>query len=470
MGTNNKLVWAAVSILGGALIIIMINVGNKPASTPKAPITTPDLEVKPVQIDGDNIEDSLTLVTKKYSAQETKINDQEIKILGLENLIKKNKNSDGTAKISDPRVDGFVKQMNQMSNSVAEIASQFSLQQQALNTTTANGYRFSDDQMGWGDSDKSKNKNSKYKSKTFEGNGPKPVSGYVIVDPMSTKGIYGDQTVTKPSPRKPSLVPLKILDKVSKHLTIPKRSTLLNSVSMTSLIGSVPVNGKIRGAFNVKIIVGENNLATNGLKIPGLKGAVFDGLATGNWNLSCVTVDITGGTFTFSDGRVQHLEIGPMDKSSGSATSASPFGSTGSGKRIGYISNPQGLPCIPGKRISDAPKQMLTMGILGAGANYLSALGKAEATTSYDVSSGRSSETVTGDKVDFAKYDTGSDIIQTMTQFVGARLPDSFDVIYAPAGTLLSIHIEEDLYIDYHTSSRKLVYSGDNGSTKTLLD
>ena len=44
------------------------------------------------------------------------------------------------------------------------------------------------------------------------------------------------------------------------------------------------------------------NLAANGLRVPGVQGMVWSGTAIGDWTLSCVTGRVDSVTFVFDDG------------------------------------------------------------------------------------------------------------------------------------------------------------------------
>ena len=72
------------------------------------------------------------------------------------------------------------------------------------------------------------------------------------------------------------------------YYTIPNGATLADSVTMTSLIGRVPVDGVVKSPYPFKIIIGGKNLATNGLHIPGLSGAIIQGVTVGDMALRCV--------------------------------------------------------------------------------------------------------------------------------------------------------------------------------------
>ena len=54
--------------------------------------------------------------------------------------------------------------------------------------------------------------------------------------------------------------------------TVPRNATLIGSTAMTALVGRVPVQGQVRDPMPFKVITGADNLAANGLTIPGVQG------------------------------------------------------------------------------------------------------------------------------------------------------------------------------------------------------
>src|SRR5699024_1480440 len=87
--------------------------------------------------------------------------------------------------------------------------------------------------------------------------------------------------------------------------TVPKNSTLAGSVSMTALLGRVPINGTVQNPYPFKVVVGRKNLTTNGIVLPEIKGAIVSGHGVGDWTLSCVRGTVQSITFVFADGRVR---------------------------------------------------------------------------------------------------------------------------------------------------------------------
>ena len=91
---------------------------------------------------------------------------------------------------------------------------------------------------------------------------------------------------------------------------------------MTALIGRIPVKGRVQDPMPFKVIVGADNLAANGITIPGVAGMVASGVALGDWTLSCATGDITSMSFVFQDGTIRTVSAGDPGADEGNAAPA----------------------------------------------------------------------------------------------------------------------------------------------------
>ena len=169
--------------------------------------------------------------------------------------------------------------------------------------------------------------------------------------------------------------------------TIPRNATLIGSTAMTALVGRVPVKGQVRDPMPFKVIAGKDNLAANGLTIPGVQGMIWSGTAIGDWTLSCVSGQLESVTFVFEDGTIQTL----------SSDDNSTRGSSGnSDKPLGWISDARGIPCISGERKTNAPAYLSQR--IGAMAIEAAAQASAQSETTTVVSdTGTASSSVTGD-------------------------------------------------------------------------
>lgn len=233
--------------------------------------------------------------------------------------------------------------------------------------------------------------------------------------------------------------------------TIPTNSTLLGSTSMTALIGRIPLNGSVTDPYPFKVIVGQENLIANGIELPDVEGAIISGTVTGDWTLSCVRGNVDNITFVFNDGRIvtnQEQKSNSKDKS------------------IGWLSNPDGVPCIPGVRKTNAP-EYLTSQFLLAGASA-AAQGLSQGQTTTVVDNGSVISAVTGNQGKFILGQALGGGLQETTEWLRQRYGQTFDAVYVPPGQAVAVHITQELKIDYNPASRKVKYH--NSRSMSRLD
>jgi integrating conjugative element protein (TIGR03752 family) len=381
---TNKIVWAGLGVLILLAVVVIVNKGNEPV--PANTMADNNQEVKKVTVktvEGDTVVETLSQVQARYEAQVEENKKLREKNTAIEQRLSSLEYKTGNSK-GDNRIDSVMSKLETLGGSLHNLSSQVQTQADQLGLAKSNGYAFSDEDLGWEGTTPgyatSPGRTGKKSEPAF-----KRLAGYVSIPPLSSAmpEVTDPLKATAQSAlSKKAAVPPET---VTPHYTIPARSTLLDNVAMTALIGIVPVDGKLKDPFPVKIIIGNENLATNGLKIPGLKGAVFEGIAAGNWNLSCISVSLTGGTFTFTDGRVQHLKSSSKGERN-SIAALTPITDGDTRNSIGYISDRQGVPCIAGQRVTDAHKQLATVGVLGLASNYFDARSEAEITRTSNAS------------------------------------------------------------------------------------
>lgn len=498
--SSNKLVWLGVAALAAIVIVAVVNSDSEPAGNKTSGQSTEQAAGKsdtpkgkpktvPTSEDGDTVAETIREVQARFvesEAKNEKLSKDMDEIKRQLNMMQSKGNSGTQTNVTDPRVNDVLNQFSSLQDTVQTLAKNV-VQQKDEAAAENNGYEVTSYDLGYGD-DGSGAGGSK-KNKNAYAVGPQVMPGYVVVRPMTRtqllttdpklaekmlreklgNGLAGAQSaagaVTQQAGKSELTNTLKksggkALADVKPYYTIPARGTIFEAVAMTALIGTVPLGGKVNDPFPAKFIVGEENLATNGLRIPGLKGIVFEGIVRGNWNLSCAAVSLTKATYTFTDGRIQHMGYDQEQGGGGSKSgkSQSPFAEGEASASIGYVTNPQGIPCIPGKRVTDAHKQLFTMGMLGAAKSYFDAKAAAETTTT-DNPLGGGSTSVTGDKSAFINNQTYADSMTTVMEFYDKRMRDSFDAIYVDPAAKVSLNITQDLYIDYHSDARKLAYS-----------
>ena len=238
------------------------------------------------------------------------------------------------------------------------------------------------------------------------------------------------------------------------HYTIPPTTTLLNATALTALVGRIPVKGRLQDPWRFKIIIGSENLAANGHRIPQLAGMLWAGTARGDFSLSCVSGNVDTATFIYLDGTIQtsRAEVNPEISTSG----------------LGWISDEFGNPCISGELKSNALNYLTQSTLVNTAQATADALSNAQTESRFDAKTGESTTSVVGDIEKFiAGYATRESLTE-VSQWLNDRQLNSFDAIYIPAGQHVAIHIEEPISIDYDPSGRKTRQFGKNVSTTSV--
>jgi integrating conjugative element protein (TIGR03752 family) len=250
------------------------------------------------------------------------------------------------------------------------------------------------------------------------------------------------------------------------YYTLADLSALINSTTLTSLIGRVYLTDEIKNPHPFKIVVGRDNLTANFKDLPAeIEGMIFEGYATGDWPLSCVRGTLNAATFVFNDGTVRSAYPGD-------AGSRPKDGEASVNNSIGYISDPWGNTCIPGERVTDAPKFLLQRALLAGAEGYASALKQEhidnQTFTSPDGTTS-SISSLTGDATKFAEANAYYTGIHETTEWIKERQKQSFDAIYAPSGQTVVINLQQELRLDLDPNGRKLNYANE-GTLHGQLD
>ena len=225
--------------------------------------------------------------------------------------------------------------------------------------------------------------------------------------------------------------------------TVPRNATLIGSTAMTALVGRIPIQGQVRDPMPFKVITGEDNLAANGLTVPGVQGMVWSGTAVGDWTLSCVTGRLESVTFVFDDGTIRTISSDDRQ------------GQDGSEEPLGWISDAQGIPCISGDRKSNAVSFLSRR--IGIQAIQAAADAAAAAETTSVVSNlGSVTGSLTGDVGTYVLGKTVAGGSDEVAKWLLERQSQSFDAVFVPAGTAVAIHVDRELPIDFEPEGRKL--------------
>lgn len=229
--------------------------------------------------------------------------------------------------------------------------------------------------------------------------------------------------------------------------TVPRNATLIGSTSMTALVGRIPIQGQVRDPMPFKVITGADNLAANGLTVPGVQGMIWSGTAVGDWTLSCVTGRLESVTFVFEDGTIR--TISSDDRNAQGANQG------GKDKALGWISDAQGIPCISGDRKSNAVS-FLSQRIGVQAIQAASDAAAAAETTSVVSNLGSVTDSMTGDVGTYVLGKTVSGGSEEVAKWLLERQSQSFDAVFVPAGTAVAIHVDRELAIDFEPQGRKL--------------
>ena len=238
------------------------------------------------------------------------------------------------------------------------------------------------------------------------------------------------------------------------YFTVPENSTLVGVRSMTSLIGRVPIDGRVTDPMQFKAIVGRDNLAANGFELPpDLEGMIITGIAIGDMALSCSEGSVRSGTFVVNDGTVR--TISARNRSSGGGGNAN---SGSVGNDLGFISDEYGNPCIPGKFVTNAPSYLADLSMLKGLDVAAQAYSDAQRTVSQNFATQSQTSTITGSTGGFAMAQAASGATDEIVKWMVSRLKNSFDAVITPAGKSIVFHLDRELQIDKAPDARKIVY------------
>jgi len=176
---------------------------------------------------------------------------------------------------------------------------------------------------------------------------------------------------------------------------------LVDSVTITALIGRIPKGGNIGDPAPFKVAIGKENLAANGFAIPGLDGMIMSGVVYGDSVRSCVITKIRRATYIFEDGRILTLPRSKVPRTGGAGTKTA---SVTSGQTIGYLTDPYGDPCIKGRLYSNGNSQLRKSILANMASGAANAYAQTQVTTLTEGASSIASAVTGNDR----KYVTGT--------------------------------------------------------------
>ncbi|HAT6801807.1 TPA: TIGR03752 family integrating conjugative element protein [Citrobacter freundii] len=250
----------------------------------------------------------------------------------------------------------------------------------------------------------------------------------------------------------------RVTEEATPVYTLPENSTLTGSVAMTALLGRVPVNGTVSDPYPFKVLIGRDNLTANGIELPDVEGAIISGTASGDWTLSCVRGTLHSMTFVFRDGTVR-----TVPQATNKANSDS---NKGQGSEIGWLSDPHGLPCIPGERKSNAAEYLASQFLLAGSSAAAQAFANGQTTST--VEGGSVTSTVTGNSGQYVLGQALGGGLKESADWFKQRYGQMFDAIYVPPGHPVAIHITRQIPVDYEKSGRKVKYAPVSANKRKL--
>ncbi len=252
-------------------------------------------------------------------------------------------------------------------------------------------------------------------------------------------------------------------EQVIPYYTIPANGTSVKDKLMTALVGRIPVKGVVTDPYPFKIVISDDNLAANGLRVPHLLQMIVSGYCEGDLNLVSVRGWVTSLTFVFDDGTISSTTSNDND-----------IGNYTKANSLGYLSDKFGNPFIRGKLITNAPAYLSGGVAIDAGVGAANAYSQSQTTSSNSLLG--SNSTVTGSQGKFVAGQAMSSAANGLQQWWHDRAEQSFDAVYvAPADekgnfTEIAVNFAKEIHIDYDPQGRKLNYSHNNTYTNKELD
>jgi integrating conjugative element protein (TIGR03752 family) len=250
----------------------------------------------------------------------------------------------------------------------------------------------------------------------------------------------------------------KIKKTIKPVYTMPVNATLTGATLMTPLVGRVPIDGKLPSPYHFKLVLSGSNLTANGYPMPGVKGAVMSGIASGDMLGSCARGDIHSITFIFNDGTI-------------STTQAQ-----GDSASLGYISGQTGNPCISGTFHSNAAVFLGSQMTLAGAEGYASTISSSQYMNGMTPDGG-SIHALIGSANKAAVGQGGTAAAQAAQTWWNQRVRDSFDYVYVPnvnpktrRPTKVVVNITKQIPIDYNPNARKVNYDNSLQTLDRQLD
>lgn len=209
--------------------------------------------------------------------------------------------------------------------------------------------------------------------------------------------------------------------------TIPP-ATVIQGITLTATIGRLPVRGQLNEPWPVKVISTIEGYAPNGYAVDTAR-MIWDGKAFGDANFECARVILTRVTAVLPGAVVSFVEASDSEKG------------------LGYLSDAYGHPCLKGKLVSNAAKQMTAEAILG----IAQGIGEGYADTQHTRTvspEGNTIESVTGEEVRVLIGRGFAKSVNNVRNYLASRY-DVWDAIYVPPEQEVVINVDQPLEFVY---------------------
>jgi len=173
--------------------------------------------------------------------------------------------------------------------------------------------------------------------------------------------------------------------------------------------------------------------APNGYAVDAAR-MIWDGRAFGDANFECVRVVLTRVTAVLPGKVVSFMEASDSEKG------------------LGYLSDAYGHPCLKGKLVSNAAKQMTAEAILGIAQGI--GEGYADTQRTRTVSpEGNTIESVTGEEVRVLIGEGFAKSVGNVRNYLASRY-DVWDAIYVPPEREVVINVDQPLEFIYDSNKK----------------
>ena len=246
------------------------------------------------------------------------------------------------------------------------------------------------------------------------------------------------------------------------YYTIPANATSVHDRLMTSLVGRIPIKGVVADPYPFKIVISDDTLAANGLRVPHLKQMIVSGYSEGDLVTSSVSGWVTSLTFVFQDGTIYN--VSSNDNNIGKFTKDN---------ALGYLSDKFGNPFIRGELISNAPEYLGTKVGLSVASGFATAYAQDQTTNQMNLVGGAAS-TVTGSAKKFMMGQGMASGANAASQWFDDRAQSSFDAIYVPTidsqgqPIEIAVNFSKEITINYDPNGRKVNYDQTQNSANAL--